>query len=277
MWATRTVRLNTDTVPVRALAHHIHDLMMTLTQHPIPQRRVQRPSTPETWVRLLASGYSELMGAPRARTITSLLKGYRAMAPGPNPTSTAPRGLAMQWQAAMDAVLDDFHKQPTPCLAATWLALELTRQGMRPKPAIRGAMSHSQRTQRTLRLSQDTAPADVYEVKIHIDKDNPLGRVSAWRRRWIPVVPAVTRIMRKLPYDNYDEIFDTRRRYLTAQGVPQVYAGRRDAAAYAEELAMPVDQLLNHRPGSASTPGYTMSVTATSLLRAMLQATVAPS
>ena len=271
-WARSTPDLTPTTDPIRALAHHVHHLVRCLSRHPIPMRRVQRPSTPETWVRLLSAGYhDQLAAAPRHRMITSLMKGYHALAPGPTPTTTAPRGLADQWQAAMDHLLTTFLQRPQPVTAAAWLALEMTRQGLRPKAAIRAAMTHSQRTRHTVQQRAGDARAEVFEIRVHIDKDNPLGKVSAWRRRWLPVTPMVVRIMRALPCDEYQSIFRCRRDALLAHGVPQVYAGRRDAAARAEELEQPVEQLLNHRPGSKSTPGYTGSVTASSLLRAMLQ------
>lgn len=254
--------------PATVLAEYTWDAVQAGAMHPDPRRRVTRPSTPRTWVRRLVAAVPVLRGAERAAAVTRLLRGLQALAPAASPL--VQRGLESEWQRALDAAAEMVRARgATPVAAATWLALELGRLGMRPKPAVRGAMAHSERVRRHV------GGATVWEVRVQLDKDNPIGRVGAPRKRWLPSSALTEKVMQLLPVGDSDvpEVLATRKRLLRAQGVNQTYVARRDAAAAMEEAQGPaaVAALLNHRPGSAATPGYAGTTTPTQLLKAMMQ------
>ena len=267
LWALRHDHLTPTTDRHHALAAYIHDTVTSLRSHPSPNLRVTRPTTPDTWVRRLHTGVLELRHAAKWPVIHALLRGYHALAPAPSQQTQ--RGVAQEWQQAMDDVLRSFQRRPTTTLAALWLTLELQRSGFRPKTAVRGTLPQAQRER------QRIDGVYVWRISVTLDKDNPVGQLPAPRRRWIPSTTTTDRIMQHLPYgstqDDYERLKAARRQVLAARGITQTYAARRDAAEAAERLDLPVAALLNHRPNSASTPGYANTATPTSLLRALMQ------
>jgi len=263
--ATRKPRLTPAANPRDVLPEYVHTLVRALSVHPEPRRRVTRPTTPQTWIKLLSMGLPALRGAEHWRESRSLMLGYQALAPAPS--TSVQRDVQGQWLAARDAVQRQFAHCPTRLLAALWLALELGRQGLRPKAAARGAMAMSKRS-----LFEVPRPHSVvvWRVEVRIDKDNKVGQIGAPRVRWIPRSKTVDLIMQHLPYGNYQLLTAARKATLKAFGIRQTYAARRDAAAAAEASGRDVTALLNHRPGSRHTPGYAGTTTPTSLLLALL-------
>ena len=208
-----------------------------------------------------------LRSLERTAHIRALLRGYQALAPAP---PALERGREAQWTAASEAAAR-LAQQTTPpprIAAAVWLAIELGRQGMRPKAALRAAMGQSRR----VRL-----PSGMWEVHVHLDKDNPVGAVPACRRRRLPAAMWIDRAMAALPLqdDEWTAAVAERRRLLLAEGVRTLYSARRDAGTAAERrggtsLAAAV---LNHKPNSATTPIYTGTTTPTSTLHGLVRAT----
>lgn len=262
---SRRPPLDSQACPRATLCEYVHTLVRALSAHPLPHRRVTRPTTPRTWVKLLSLGIRKLAGAEHWREVKALLTGYAALAPAPS-TGTL-RGVSDRWMAARDAVQDRFKRAPSRRLAALWLSLELGRQGLRPKPAIRGCMGMSQRS-----LYQPTgvSSALVWRVRVSLDKDNKVGGVPAPRVRYITKSPIVDQVMEFLPFNDYLEVKEARKRILAVFGVSQVYSARRDAAEAAEASGLDVGALLNHRPGSRHTPGYAATATPTSLCLALI-------
>ena len=206
-----------------------------------------------------------LSGAEHWAEVKALLTGYATLAPAPS--SGIQRGVVDSWLAARDAIQAQFAKTPKPLLAAVWLSLELGRQGLRPKTAIRGAMSAARRT---LVQQRNPSTTTVWRVRIVLDKDNKAGQVPAPRVRYLARSTLVDLIFEYLPCDAYDRIKAMRKQVLNTFGVTQVYAARRDAAAAAEEAGLDVAALLNHKPNSRHTPGYADTATPTSLCLALM-------
>ena len=295
LWAqlTSSPRLTPTTNVATTIAFYLHHLTRTLASHPEPRRRVTRPSTTATWFRRLAAGIPAVADVRRAPLITRTLKGLQALAPAQSPYVL--RNVSDRWQRATDAALQATTRSNTSSVtlaAALWLALELQRQGLRPLAAVRATLPQARRLQRSVNLPLAARPrptrrptrsapalaaqaqARVWEVSVLLDKDNSVGALAAPRRRWIASTPAVDRAMKALPlpYDRQSELIEARRSLLRQHDITQTYAARRDAAAAAEERSLPLTQLLNHRPGSRSTPVYAGTSTATALLQALTTA-----
>ena len=267
--ATTRRRFGPQSRPDAVIAAYMHEQVRALRAHPDPHRRVTRPTTPGGWLRRLAYGlpdHSRLLQARGALT-TRLLAGYAALAPAPS--TLVQRDVTAQWQAALDEAWEQFRRRQTRDHAALWLMLELARQGLRPRAAFRAVTTLGQRRQ----LTPTSKAPPVWELAVHVDKDNPLGRCPAVRRRWLPVVPLISTMMALLPVPvgDYNDLMELMRAALRRQGVRQVYAARRDAGASAEAAGHDAAALLNHRPGSRTTPVYTGTTTPTTLLQAMLQ------
>ena len=149
------------------------------------------------------------------------------------------------------------------------------RPGSTGHPA-EGRAARNARRPSERRLIQTADHAPVWEVRIHIDKDNAVGAVQAHRIRYLPASPFTNRVMQHLPYPSgvaaYRTLFAVRRALLRRHGVTQVMSARRDAAEAAMRLGMDPGTVLNHRPGSRSTPGYTRSLTTPALAVALMQA-----
>lgn len=265
-WATtRLPRLTPRACPRATLGEFVHTSLRALAVHPNRNRRVTRPTTPRTWVKLLALGLPTLSGAEHWREIAAQLTGYATLAPAPS--TAIQRGVVDRWLAARDAVQSQFARTPKALVAAIWLSLELGRQGLRPKAAIRGAMSMARRT---LIQLQKPSLTSAWKVQVVLDKDNKAGQVAAPRVRYIAKAPIVDLIMEYLPYDDYRRIRDARKKVLATFGVSQVYAARRDAAEMAEATGLNVAALLNHQPNSRHTPVYAGTNTPTSLCLALM-------
>jgi hypothetical protein len=110
----------------------------------------------------------------------------------------------------------------------------------------------------------------VWEIGVLIDKSNATARVQAWTRRWLPDTEHARRVMAMLPLPATAEavthLVDARRRLLRQVGIRQSYSARRTAATQADDEALDPGQVLGHRPGSASTPGYVGATTPAALL-----------
>jgi hypothetical protein len=255
--------------PDVVIASFIHYQVRALRTHPDPRKRVTRPTTPATWLRRLASALPEqsrALHAPAALT-TRLLAGYAAMAPAPS--TLVQRDVQQQWQAALDETWDRFRRDPSPLTAAVWVSLELMRQGFRPLAAFRAVTPVGRR--RRLRPTKESSL--VWQLEVLLDKDNPLGRCPAVRRRWLPDIPVISAMMAHLPIalSEFDTIRVMQHAVLRRHKISQLYAARRDAAVAAEQAGRDPAAVLNHRPGSRTTPVYTGTTTPTALLRAMLQ------
>lgn len=262
----RRTLLNHSSEPSTVVMYFVHDMVKVLAAHPESHRRVTRPTTPRTWVRRLQAALPVLRAAAG---LQRFLRGYQALAPAV--ATTTHRGQTEQWTQTLDDAADIFRKRPSPMTAALWLAIALGRQGIRPKAALRATRRPSER-----RLIQTADHAPVWEVRIHIDKDNAVGAVQAHRIRYLPASPFTNRVMQHLPYPSgvaaYRTLFAVRRALLRRHGVTQVMSARRDAAEAAMRLGMDPGTVLNHRPGSRSTPGYTRSLTTPALAVALMQA-----
>ena len=259
---SRPRSIGPKTHPGVVIVRYVHAMVRVLAEHPDPRRRVTRPSTPRTWIRRLAHALPIQARAWRL-PVARILKGYASLAPAPSPT--VQRDVQSAWRCAMDDAWRTFQAAPTSMAAAVWLSLELMRQGLRPRAAFRGVSEMGLRTRRS--------SPPVWEVRVLIDKDNPVGRQPAPRRRWVAAAPVVDAMMRALPLEPeaFGRWMEARRKVLRRYGIRQAYAARRDAAAAAESGGLDVSGLLNHRPGSMTTPIYTNTATATSLLMAMVQ------
>lgn len=260
----RPERLRTM-APSVLVSRYVHERVMGW--RPVGRRRtvVRRPTTAETWVRRLALAVPRLQALERSRHLRSLLGGYRALAPAP---AAVERDREQEWLAAMADAATQVTQHPSPVAAATWLALELGRQALRPKTAVRACMAHATRERQ--------ANGDVV-VGVLLDKDNAKGRVPAVRRRRVKASRLLDRVVSLLPLpdDAYAAVVAARKAHLAAHGVRQTYVARRDAGARIEREMDPTraGAALNHKPGSRSTAVYTNTVTPTALLEPLARPT----
>lgn len=246
------------------VAEYIHSTVRRLRLHPTPHRRALRPSTPASWLRRLADGLPAVRKVQRSSTLRQLLAGYRALAPAAS--ASIERGNAERWREA--ARLTDRQvattARTTTLRAALWLTIRLQLTGLRPMTAVRATLRHSRR-ERIRRNGKE-----LWEVRTWLDKHNPTGAMTAWQRRWLPVDATSRRVMTHLPLPStaaaVRSLVDARRELLAKVGIRQTYSARRTVAEKAEQEGLDPAQVLAHRPGSKSTPGYTNTTTATALL-----------
>ena len=245
------------------LAQYVHAKVRELAHHPDLRRRVTRPGTPASWVRRLSDGVPKLQQAARSAAVRQLLTGYRALAPALS--TSLERDNAGAWTKAVKMV-DRLVAPGRPLdrqACALWLAVQLQVRGFRPLASIRASLPQSRRE---LRLRQG---GQVWEVSVLIDKHNPTAAVQATQRRWLPVSPLSRRVMSLLPLPArlgpITQLVAARRLLLSQCGIRQTYSARRTAAAQADEAELDPGQVLSHRPGSKSTPGYVGSTTPSAL------------
>ena len=232
-----------------------------------PRLQVTSPSTPKTWIRLLAIAYPGKI-SDRQRDVAALLKGYHALAPALRPLE---RDVEGRWERALGVTWTRFRAAKTAterrCLFALWLVIRMQRDGLRPKAALRAPLPQTSRSRKKI------GSESFYEIAVLLDKDNPVGQQPAPRKRLIPWSVDVEAGMSLLPYPNgkaaVKALVDHRRRLLAEHNIRDTRSARRDALTAAEAQGLDPGAVGNHRPGSASTPRYIMSATPTAIQLAL--------
>jgi hypothetical protein len=209
-----------------------------------------RPSTVETWGRMLASAFPDRI---RQSKLGSFHTGLQSLAPAPVPVE---REVEERWEEAEKESAVALKRERTPESAGLWLAIRLQRTGFRPLPAIRAAFPQSRR-QWTHRKG-----AKGLLVSVHLDKDNKVGAITVPRQRWLTAEshPQVKMVRDLLPLplteNAVKELIEARRSLLRKHAILDARSARRDAGNRADEEGLSVGGVLNHRPGSKSGPRY---------------------
>jgi hypothetical protein len=209
-----------------------------------------RPSTVETWGRMLASAFPDRI---RQSALGSFLTGLQSLAPAP---VAVEREAEEKWEKAEKEAAMSLKRERTPEAAGLWLAIRLQRSGFRPLPAVRAAFPQSQR-QWTHRKG-----VKGLLVSVLLDKDNKVGAIPAPRQRWLTEEshPQVRMVRDLLPLplteDTVKRLIQARRSLLRKHVILDARSSRRDAAQRADEEGLSVQGVLNHRPGSTSGPRY---------------------
>lgn len=289
IWTSHQPNLTPTSDPDLVLLRFLHDTLRSLRNHPLPARAVARPSTVVTWARRLEAALPDLARSTRRQPVLGYLQGVQAAAPALSPN--VQRGVEEGWAAAIaTAFRAATARSATPIHAATWLTLTLQRLGMRPLAALRGSLPQAERLLRTVTLPTAGRASDarttrsptrqtnrgtrLWQIKVLLDKHNRRGAVAAPVSRWILASPSIDAVMARLPvgYEDVAAVARMRAQLLAEQGVRQTYAARRDAAAQADARGLSPHEVLNHRPGSRSTPGYVGATTPVSVMQALMQA-----
>lgn len=264
--STKAVKPSGEANGARFVMKYVHGRVLA-SRLLSPRLQVNSPSTPKTWVRLLAIAYPGKV-SEKERGLSALLKGYHALAPALRLTE---RGVQESWDRALRRVWKEFEtastKEGRRLAFALWLTLELQMSGLRPLAAARGSLPQA------TRVAKEVKGQKFFEVSILLDKDNVVGQVPAPRKRLIPWTEERAKGMALLPYPNdqgaIKQLLQKRVAVLRAHGIKDARSSRRDALTAAEAAELDPGAVGNHRPGSASTPRYILSATSTAIQLAL--------
>lgn len=232
-----------------------------------------RPGTVATWARNVQSAYPFLYSRPHATTIDNYVKGVQAMAPNPVEQERENQRL---WDRALKKAsqlvkMTRAESVDAKIAAAVYVAILLQQTGFRPRVALRAS------TRAGIRRFKKKKGATVLEIGAVIDKDNKLGLSPAPRLRWFPDSPFLRRVIRELPLPNSRKVtkeVERQRKLITsAFGVRDLRSSRRNAAEEADDKEIEPGPVLNHRPGSFSTPRYVGRCTPAKVLRSLMPRT----
>lgn len=255
--------------------------------------RVESPTTPGQWVRLLGSAFEEAAKAAREAELRRQIDGYLALAPGPKEVE---RGVRDRWIAARSEVEGALvgeakrgrgvptgrpGEQISKWAGPLFVCLAVQMQGGRPLEALRACLPQA----RWMRVSgpkevstKATSPEvsrAVWKVGVWVTKTNKLGQTRAWTWWRLPETRFMTQARLSLPvsYDKQKELCAARKELLARHGVRTTYSARRDALTLLEEKGGDPGKAAAHRPGSRRTLEYVNSTIPTNTQVQMMRLT----
>ena len=236
--------------------------------------KVESPTTPAQWLRLLGSAFVEAAKAAKDAGLRRQLEGYLALAPGPRALE---RGVRDRWLAARSEVEkwlggasrvrgdpgEDLRRWAGPL----WVMISVQLQGGRPFEGLRACLPQAKWVEVTAPKEVSSQPGRPevskagWKVGVWLTKTNKVGQVRAWTWWRLPRSQYLDQARRALPvpYAQQKELCDARKVLTKRHGISTTYSARRDALTMIEERGGDPGRAACHRPGSKRTLEYVNS------------------